>query len=92
MPNPSYAARSTNCSAWASAWGSQPWPDYLALGLGPEHIPELIRMATDDDLNEADTESTRGVGAGACLAGAGAAACAEAAAAAGAAFPAHRRE
>lgn len=23
------------------------WPNYLALGLGPEHIPDLIRMATD---------------------------------------------
>jgi hypothetical protein len=30
------------------------WPDYLALGLGPEHIPDLIRMATDPDLNHAD--------------------------------------
>src|SRR5260370_24806707 len=33
------------------------WPDYLALGLGPEHIPELIRMATDPQLNEGDSES-----------------------------------
>lgn len=23
------------------------WPDYLALGIGPEHLPELIRLATD---------------------------------------------
>ncbi len=23
------------------------WPNYLELGLGPQHIPELIRMATD---------------------------------------------
>ena len=23
------------------------WPNYLEFGLGPEHIPELIRMATD---------------------------------------------
>ena len=21
------------------------WPDYIALGLGPEHIPDLIRLA-----------------------------------------------
>jgi len=27
------------------------WPDYLALGFGPEHIPDLIRMATDSELN-----------------------------------------
>ena len=25
------------------------WPNYLELGLGPEHIPELIRMATDPE-------------------------------------------
>jgi len=33
------------------------WPDYRELGIGPEHIPDLIRMATDKELNEADTES-----------------------------------
>jgi hypothetical protein len=33
------------------------WPNYLALGLGPEHIPDLIRMTTDKELNEADSES-----------------------------------
>jgi hypothetical protein len=33
------------------------WPDYLALGLGPEHIPDLIRMATDEKLHWADSES-----------------------------------
>jgi hypothetical protein len=32
------------------------WSDYLALGLGPEHIPDLIRMATDEEL-WADPES-----------------------------------
>ncbi|MBI4553084.1 MAG: UPF0175 family protein [Candidatus Latescibacteria bacterium] len=26
------------------------WPNYLDLGLGPEHIPDLIRMATDEEL------------------------------------------
>ena len=34
------------------------WHDYLGLGLGPEHIADLIRMAGDDDLNMADSEST----------------------------------
>jgi hypothetical protein len=29
------------------------WPDYLAYGIGPEHIPELIRMLSDESLNEA---------------------------------------
>jgi hypothetical protein len=35
----------------------QKWPDYLALGLTSEHVPELIRMATDDDLHVADSDS-----------------------------------
>ncbi len=26
------------------------WPNYLELGLGPEHIPDLIRMATDHEI------------------------------------------
>lgn len=33
------------------------WPDYLTLGFTSEHIPELIRMATDMELHEADSES-----------------------------------
>ena len=34
------------------------WPDYIEeLHLKTTHIPELIRMATDSDLNQADTES-----------------------------------
>ncbi len=32
-------------------------PDYLRMGFGPEHIPELIRMATDRELNWADSDS-----------------------------------
>lgn len=40
------------------AWKMDVWPDYLALGLGLEHIPDLIRMATDPALNEVDSEST----------------------------------
>jgi hypothetical protein len=34
----------------------QEWPDYLRLGLGLEHIPDLIRMATDPALNDAPSE------------------------------------
>jgi hypothetical protein len=30
--------------------GSQGWPNYLELGLGPEHIPDLLRMLADDEL------------------------------------------
>ena len=33
------------------------WPDYLALGLGPQHIPGLIRMALDEELHLADPDS-----------------------------------
>ncbi len=33
------------------------WADYLALGFGPEHISDLMRMTTDMALNLADSES-----------------------------------
>jgi hypothetical protein len=33
------------------------WPDYLALGMSREQVPELIRMATDEALNEAPGDS-----------------------------------
>ncbi len=33
------------------------WPDYSAYGIGAEHIPDLIRMATDPELNWADSDS-----------------------------------
>jgi hypothetical protein len=39
---------------------SQDWPDYLALGLGPQHIPDLIRMATDPILLAPDREDLAG--------------------------------
>ncbi len=39
------------------ARGQSEWPNYLELGIGPEHIPALIRMATDESLNNADSES-----------------------------------
>ena len=29
-------------------------PDYLALGIGPEHVPDLVRMIQDDEFNHAD--------------------------------------
>jgi hypothetical protein len=34
------------------------WPDYRELGIGPEHVPDLIQIATDEELNEAASEST----------------------------------
>jgi hypothetical protein len=36
---------------------SDEWPNYLERDLGAEHIPDLIRMATDPALNGADAES-----------------------------------
>ena len=39
MPNPSYTPPLEQLLTLGSAWGSQPWPDYLALGIGREHNP-----------------------------------------------------
>ena len=33
------------------------WPDYRQYGLTPEHIPDLIHMATDEELHWADSNS-----------------------------------
>lgn len=35
---------------------AQNWPDYRAMGIGPEHIPDLIRLATDVELSKSDSE------------------------------------
>lgn len=35
----------------------EPWPNYLELGFSDEHVPELIRMMTDNDLNNAKQDS-----------------------------------
>ena len=37
--------------------GAKPSRDYLALGLSLEHVPDLVRMAQDDALHWADSES-----------------------------------
>jgi len=36
---------------------AHPWPDYLEFGLHQEHVPDLIRMVTDDTLLWADSDS-----------------------------------
>ncbi len=33
------------------------WPDYSEYGIGAEHIPDLIQLATDPELHWADSES-----------------------------------
>ena len=35
---------------------TSPWIDYLALGLGPEHVPDLVRIATDRALNDMEED------------------------------------
>ena len=37
---------------------SHDWPDYLSIGLGPEHVPDLIRLAVDSELNQAPRDSS----------------------------------
>ena len=32
------------------------WPDYRTMGIGPEYIPDLIRLATDVALSKSDSE------------------------------------
>ena len=34
-----------------------PWPDYLALGFTAEHVPELMRMVLDEELEAGDGEA-----------------------------------
>lgn len=41
----------------AERTGPDQWPDYRELGIGSEHIPELMRLAADPELNEADSDS-----------------------------------
>ena len=33
------------------------WPDYLELGLTKAHVPQLIKMATDAELEERSSDS-----------------------------------
>ena len=44
--------------SYGDARPSTEWPDYLKLGLNQEHVSDLIRMATDEDLHWADSESS----------------------------------
>jgi len=42
------------------AAATRTWMDYLGLGLGLEHVPDLVRLATDMELNEGDGERPEG--------------------------------
>jgi hypothetical protein len=52
MSNLSYAPPLDQLLTYGEVLATEPenWPDYLALGITQEHIPELLRMATDNTL------------------------------------------
>ena len=44
--------------SFGDAWAMDPWPDYPArFGLGPQHVPDLVRMATDRDLLDGEGQA-----------------------------------
>lgn len=54
----SYSSPVSGLLTFGDPRDSREWPDYLDLvGLGPEHVPELIQIVSDEDLNRADPES-----------------------------------
>jgi hypothetical protein len=55
--NVNYSPPVDKLLTYGDARSFREWPNYLELGLTRKHIPELIRMATDKDLNSADSES-----------------------------------
>lgn len=57
MTTDNYAPPVSRLLSLGDAHGGRGWPNYRALGLGPEHIPDLIRMALDEDLHWADPDS-----------------------------------
>lgn len=59
MTDESYAAPLDQLLTLGDARKMKPWPDYLALGIGPEHIPELIRMATDPELQDTRSDAAQ---------------------------------
>ncbi len=52
----SYAAPVNKLLSLGDPRQQRQWPDYRAMGLGPEHIPDLIRMATDEGRYRADAD------------------------------------
>ncbi len=41
-------------------FGSDEWTDYSGFGIGPEHVPDLIRMAQDEELAMTPGDSAEG--------------------------------
>jgi hypothetical protein len=58
MPESTYPAPINQLLTYGDCRNFLDWPDYVAeLGLTAEHIPDLIRMALDPELNWADSDS-----------------------------------
>lgn len=54
--NTTYTSPVSRLLTYGDCRKSQEWPNYLELGFTQEHIPELIRMATDQELNWGDSD------------------------------------
>lgn len=52
-PEPQYAPPVDNLLNYGECEFGKTWPDYVALGLTAEHVPELVRMAGDRSLHRA---------------------------------------
>ena len=55
--NTTYTSPVNNLLTYGDCREFQEWPNYLELGFTRDHIPELIRMAIDEELNWADLDS-----------------------------------
>lgn len=57
MTEPSYPSPVSTLLTLGDCRKMREWPDYLELGIGPEHIPDLIRMALDEELHRTGSYS-----------------------------------
>lgn len=57
MNTTSYTSPVDKLLAFGDCRELREWPNYLELGLGQEHVSDLIRMATDEALNTAASDS-----------------------------------
>lgn len=57
MTTKDYASPVSKLLTLGDVRGASAWLDYQELGLGPEHVPDLIRMATDEELHWGDSDS-----------------------------------
>lgn len=54
--NTTYTSPVNSLLTYGDCRESQEWPNYLELGFTRDHIPELIRMAKDEELNWAESD------------------------------------